>query len=361
MKKIITTATVLFTLLIALSLSCTSNNSKSSYGASVQYSDGVFSNVKAIDTMSLSELPAFFIRTMTEERIDPRPTKPLPLQKITRNDLDSLSEKSFTLFKLGHSSFLLKVYKNYWLIDPVFSQRTSPLSFIGPERFHQPPITIEELPEITGVIISHNHYDHLDKAATKMLKSKVGKFIVPLAVGNNLVDWGVPKEQIIELDWWQSIVIDEVTVTSTPAQHFSGRSLSDSNETLWSSWVVKTAEHALFYSGDTGYFDSFKEIGEKYGPFDLTLIETGAYDKAWPDVHMTPEQSLQAHIDVKGKTMLPAHNGTFDLAFHPWYEPLERIERLAKQNNVSLITPIVGEPINLNDMQSSTSWWQPIE
>ena len=157
---------------------------------------------------------------------------------------------------------------------------------------------------------------------------------------------------------WQSTKVADLEFTLTPAQHFSGRGLSDRNDTLWGSWVIRNHKFSLFYSGDSGYFNGFKEIGEKYGPFDLTIIETGAYDKDWPDVHMTPDQSIQAHLDVKGKKMLPAHNGTFDLAFHPWYEPLERVTSLGRKADVDIITPIVGEPIDVIAGASNLSWWQ---
>lgn len=335
-------------------------NQKSSaaFGSSEQFKDGQFHNVKAMEPMSLSKIPGYIKRYMTEDRVDIEPVKPIPVRAITAQALAQLPSDSITLIRLGHSSFLLKAADDYWLIDPVFSDRASPFSFIGPKRFHQPPITIDALPSIKGVIISHNHYDHLDKNAVKQLAAKVEKFIVPLGIGNDLQNWGVPQGNITELDWWQTTQVGGLSLTATPAQHFSGRSLTDGNTTLWSSWVMKTEDHALFYSGDSGYFDGFKQIGEKYGPFDMTIIETGAYDSEWPDVHMTPEQSLQAHIDVKGAKMLPAHNGTFDLAFHAWYEPLERITDLAQSSGVDLVTPVVGEPVDIISADSREAWWR---
>ncbi|WOH38699.1 MBL fold metallo-hydrolase [Thalassotalea fonticola] len=325
---------------------------------SPQFNDGKFQNSKALDTMSLKKIPEYIKRYLSEKRKDVAPIKPIPVQRISTEALKSLPADSITLFRLGHSSFLLKAENAFWLIDPVFSDRASPFSFIGPKRFHQPPISIEELPEIRGVIISHNHYDHLDKSAIKAMAKKVATFIVPLGIAADLEAWGIDSNKIIELDWWQSSTIAGLELTMTPAQHFSGRGLTDSNKTLWGSWVIKSSKQSVFYSGDSGYFDGFKRIGEKYGPFDLTIIETGAYDKDWPDVHMTPEQSLQAHIDVKGKRMLPAHNGTFDLAFHPWYEPLERITHLGKSASIDIITPIVGEPVAIAANISFLPWWQ---
>lgn len=325
---------------------------------SSQFVQGKFQNLAKTSTMSLSKIPGYIKRYFTEERIDSEPFLPIPLQFITQETLNDLPIDTMTLFRLGHSSYLVKANNKYWLIDPVFSERASPFSFLGPKRFHQPPISIEQLPEIEGIIISHNHYDHLDKEAIKQLKNKVNNFIVPLGNSADLINWGVSDNKIIELDWWQSIHLSGLDLILTPAQHFSGRGLSDGNKTLWGSWVLKSNEQTIFYSGDSGYFDGFKEIGEKYGPFDLTIIETGAYDKDWPEVHMTPEQSLQAHIDVKGKKMLPAHNGTFDLAFHPWYEPLARITTLGDENNINVITPIIGETIDIKTNNSQEKWWQ---
>lgn len=336
------------------------SNQKSSAAieSSEQFKDGKFQNAKAIEPMSLSQFPGYIKRYMTEDRVDIEPIKPVPVLAVTTEALSQLPSGSITLFRLGHSSFLLKAAGDYWLIDPVFSDRASPFSFLGPKRFHQPPITIDALPNIKGVIISHNHYDHLDKDAVKQLANKVDNFIVPLGIGNDLQNWGVSQDNITELDWWQSTKVGGLSLTATPAQHFSGRGLTDGNTTLWSSWVMKTKAQSLFYSGDSGYFDGFKQIGEKFGPFDMTIIETGAYDKDWPDVHMTPEQSLQAHIDVKGAKMLPAHNGTFDLAFHAWYEPLERITELAQSAGVNLITPVVGEPVDIIKADSRDAWWR---
>ncbi|WP_440874206.1 MBL fold metallo-hydrolase [Thalassotalea sp. PLHSN55] len=355
--KVLTTLVVLGVILSACTL-LTSQPNKAAYVESPQFELGKFKNDVSFDTMSLSKIPGYIKRYFTEKRVDIAPERPIPAQAITAEVLADLPNHTMTLFRLGHSSFLLKANSKYWLIDPVFSERASPFSFIGPKRFHQAPITIEQLPEIEGVIISHNHYDHLDKASTKSLINKVKHFIVPLGISEDLINWGVNGNAITELDWWQSTTLSGLSLTLTPAQHFSGRGISDSNNTLWGSWVIKSAEQSIFYSGDSGYFDGFKTIGEKYGPFDLTLIETGAYDKDWPEVHMTPEQSLQAHIDVQGKKMLPAHNGTFDLAFHAWYEPLERITELANSNNVALITPIVGEPIAVDSFSHQQKWWQ---
>ncbi|MEE7560304.1 hydrolase, partial [Xanthomonas sp. Kuri4-2] len=235
-----------------------------------------------------------------------------------------------------------------WLTDPVFAERASPVPFAGPRRFHAPPIALEELPPLAGVILSHNHYDHLDRASLRRLADRVGVFVAPLGVGDLLVRWGVDAAKVRQLDWWQSLTVGGLTLTAAPAQHFSGRGWFDSGRALWASWAIQHRDLKLFFSGDSGYFDGFRAIGERLGPFDLTLMENGAYDRRWPHVHMQPEQSLQAHRDVRGRALLPIHNGTFDLALHPWYEPFERISALARAAGVPLLTPRMGARVDLD-------------
>ncbi|MCJ8274030.1 MAG: MBL fold metallo-hydrolase, partial [Psychrosphaera sp.] len=225
--------------------------------SSEQFKEGKFHNAKAMEPMSLAKFPGYIKRYMTEDRVDIEPVKPVPVLPVTAQTLAQLPSDSITLFRLGHSSFLLKAAGEYWLIDPVFSDRDSPFSFMGPKRYHLPPITIDALPNIKGVIISHNHYDHLDKEAVKQLAAKVENFIVPLGIGHDLQNWGVPQDNITELDWWQSTEVGGLSLTATPAQHFSGRGLTDGNKKFWSSWVMKTDTQSLFYSGDSGYFDGF--------------------------------------------------------------------------------------------------------
>ncbi len=296
-------------------------------------------------------------RAMVEKPKDKKPKTALPINRITREQLDALNHDELHLVKLGHSSILMKVYGEYWLIDPVFSERASPFANAGPKRFQPTPITIEDLPLIDKVIISHNHYDHLDKASIKQLISKTNTFLVPLGVDADLQTWGVDKANILSFDWWQEYQSKHALLAFTPARHYSGRGANDRNLTLWGSWVIKTAHETLYFSGDSGYFEGFKEIGDKYGPFDLTMIESGAYNKDWPAVHMFPEESVQAHRDLQGKTMMPIHNSTFDLSIHPWYEPLERVTVIAKKFGVNLVTPIVGEVVNLKQKMQNTQWW----
>ena len=287
-----------------------------SRATSPQYADGKFHNVVPHEEPGFFKTLEILWRVITTKRTDATPVQPIPVLALTRADLVAAPDRS--LWRLGHSTMLLKLDGNFWLTDPVFSERASPMSFAGPKRFHAPPLRIEDLPDIAGVILSHDHYDHLDHDAVLALAPKVGQFLTPLGVGDRLIEWGVPAAKVQQFDWWQGTSIGGVRFVATPAQHFSGRSLTDRNTTLWASWVLMTDDTRIFFSGDTGYHAGFKTIGERFGPFDLAMIETGAYDAQWPDVHMQPEQSLQAHLDVKGKVMMPIHNGTFDLALHPW-------------------------------------------
>lgn len=286
------------------------------------------------------------------------PAGSIPVHTLTRDALLAAPDK--TLYRLGHSTLLIKLRGGFWLTDPVFSERASPVQWMGPKRFHASPIALNDLPPIKGVILSHDHYDHLDRDTIRQLASKVEHFITPTGVGQRLIRWGVDAAKVHEHAWWESTQIDGLRFVATPAQHFSGRGLGDSDRTLWASWVVIDGDTRVFFSGDSGYFAGFREIGERHGPFDLTLIETGAYNAAWPHVHMQPEESLQAHIDLKGKWMMPIHNGTFDLSMHAWHEPFDRIAALADQRGVSLATPRMGEALSLTAPQAGDRWWRGI-
>jgi L-ascorbate metabolism protein UlaG (beta-lactamase superfamily) len=287
------------------------------------------------------------------------PTQAVPVQPLTAAQLQAAPDGS--LYRLGHSTLLLKLDGAFWLTDPVFSERASPVQWAGPKRFHAPPISIDELPAIKGVILSHDHYDHLDHAAIMQLAPKVEVFVTPLGVGDRLIAWGVAPAKVRQLDWWQQTTLHGVQLVAAPAQHFSGRSLTDGDRTLWASWVIVAGDLRLFFSGDTGYHADFKTIGERYGPFDVTMLETGAYDAQWPEVHMQPEETLRAHRDLKGRWLMPVHNGTFDLAMHAWHEPFDRILALSEAGGVSLATPAMGERLSLKQPQAGRRWWLEVE
>ncbi|RZZ89600.1 MBL fold metallo-hydrolase [Pseudoxanthomonas winnipegensis] len=332
------------------------SNEPGSRAASLQSSAGRFRNATAIPRTGLLESLRLFRSVLFHKPRTSVPDRPIPVCPVTRAEL--LAAPDFSLYRLGHSTVLLKLRGQFWITDPVFAQRASPLPWMGPKRFHAPPIALKDLPPLKGVILSHNHYDHLDKAAVRALAASAEHFVAPLGVGDTLVRWGVPAAKVQQLDWWQSTVIDGLRLVATPAQHFSGRGLRDGNATLWCSWVLIDDGLRVFFSGDSGYFDGFRQIGERFGPFDLILVETGAYDRQWPHVHMRPEESLQAHLDLQGRWMLPIHNGTFDLALHPWFEPFERISALAAERGVALSTPVIGERVDLRQPTAGSAWWR---
>ncbi len=258
----------------------------------------------------------------------------------------------------GHSSILLEINNKTIFIDPMLTERASPVFFAGPKRFNEATANFNSLPELDAVLISHNHYDHLDKKTIQKIKHKVKVFVVPLGVSVYLTKWGVKAEKIVELDWHQSFKLNPLQITFAPARHFSGRSLFDRNKTLWGSFVIKGTKDNIFFSGDSGYSDSFKEIGKKYGPFDFAMIETGQYSNYWPASHMFPEQSVKAALDLKAKIAMPIHFASFALSFHSWNDPVERFYKSAKQNKLTIATPLIGQPVILGKKIPQEKWWQ---
>ena len=327
----------------------------SPYESSPQRRHGKFRNPVAAPTYGFTKAARLMWNMLFNKPHNTVPAGAIAVQALTRAQL--LDAPDHSLFRLGHSTVLLKLRGEFWLTDPVFSERASPVQWAGPRRFHQPPISIAELPAIKGVILSHDHFDHLDRDAIAQLAAKTEHFLTPLGVGDTLVQWGVDAAKVQQLDWWQGTSLHGLRFVATPAQHFSGRGLRDGNATLWASWVIISDELRLFFSGDSGYFDGFKQIGDKYGPFDVTLLETGAYDRQWPYVHMQPEETLQAHLDLRGQWLLPIHNGTFDLAMHAWHEPFDRMMDLAWNNCVAISTPAMGEQLDLRQPHAGQPWW----
>jgi L-ascorbate metabolism protein UlaG (beta-lactamase superfamily) len=260
----------------------------------------------------------------------------------------------------GHASTLIEIEGRRVLLDPVWSDRCSPSAAVGPRRLHEPPVRLDELPHLDAILISHDHYDHLDMDTVRELTARQSApFLVPLGVGAHLDRWGVPPERIIELDWSQTHRVAELEITCTAAQHFSGRGLRR-NGTLWSSWVVAGRHRRVYYTGDSGYFGGYAEIGTAHGPFDVTLMQIGAYDRAWPGIHMFPEEAVTAHLDLRGGLFLPVHWATFNLALHDWSEPVDRLWAEAKARDVRLAVPRPGERVVVDDPPPVDGWWQAV-
>ena len=323
---------------------------------SLQYENGKFKDIGNTLNMSISDYASTtwdFLFTGNHRT----PRKKLPIKQVDLSHFNRKDDGQLNVTWLGHSSLMINIDGYRILTDPVFEKR---ISLFGPTRFNgEVPLAIQQLSKIDAVIISHDHYDHLNKHSVQRLIEKSNKFIVPLAVGARLIDWGVPQDKIVELDWWEEYrVRQDLMVAATPAQHFSGRGITDRNKTLWASWVVYSPIHKIFFSGDSGYFDGFKQIGEKYGPFDMTFMECGAYNESWSQVHMFPEQTVQAHLDLKGKVLHPIHWATFNLALHPWYEPMERLTAAARSRSVQIATPMVGETTIYGKHIPVGKWWQ---
>ncbi|MFK7899862.1 MAG: MBL fold metallo-hydrolase [Cyclobacteriaceae bacterium] len=291
-----------------------------------------------------------------------------PQQEIKVDKIDSLTienhEKTVTqLTWFGHSAFLLEIEDKKILLDPMLGDTPAPHPLLGTKRYSKElPIEIEKLPFIDAVIFSHDHYDHLDYESVQKLKGKVNHYYTPLGVGNHLVGWSVEKEKISELNWWDTITLDSIQLACTPARHFSGRGLFDRSSTLWCSWVIKGRKDNIFFSGDSGYDTHFKKIGDKYGPFDISLMECGQYHKDWQLIHMMPEETVQAAIDLKSKLALPIHWGAFTLSLHDWTDPIERFTKKATELNLAITTPKIGEPVIVGEeVYPTSSWWEQYE
>ena len=301
---------------------------------------------------------AIWSRFLMQKKEGTVPVDPIPVRMLDRATLDALDNQSSHIIRLGHSSHMLKLGGRWWLIDPVFGPRASPFSWAGPKRFHPPPLPLEAVPPIEGLILSHDHYDHLDVPTIEALKDRVRQYYVPLGVGRRLREWGIPADRIHEFDWWETREVGPVTLTAAPSQHFSGRTLWDRDSTLWASWSVRSGGQHIFYSGDSGYFQGFKEIGARLPPIDIALMENGAYDNYWPSVHMQPDETVQAFRDLGARTLYLVHNSTFDLAFHTWRDPLERVAALAQAQGIDLATPEIGEVLTVGQPRQNRRWWE---
>jgi L-ascorbate metabolism protein UlaG (beta-lactamase superfamily) len=332
---------------------------KADYSKSKNWNSGNFVNqIPTSMDIKLKDYPAMIAKLFSNA-----PGKK-PKKDISVLQIDSLSiankPKSLTRITwFGHSAFLLEINGKNILLDPMFGEVAAPHPYLGRKRYNSKlPIEIEKLPQIDAVIMSHDHYDHLDYESILKLKDKANEFYMPLGVGRHFKKWGIDQSKIHELDWWQDIQLEELTLVCTPARHFSGRGLTDRSTTLWSSWVILSGAEKIYFSGDSGYGPHFKEIGGKYGPFDFAMIECGQYNEQWSAIHMMPEQTAQAAVDLKAMAFMPIHWGAFTLAFHSWTDPIERVSAKVKELGLDLSTPRIGEPVILGKAFPKSTWWK---
>ena len=329
------------------------------YAQSGHYRDGEFVNLVPTSVATGKSFAATMWKFIFAK--DPRATPPQPLPT---NPLDSLAitRKTPEMVRVtwfGHSASLVEIAGQNLLLDPMLGVEMGPVSWATPRRYNRTlALAPEKLPPIAAVLISHDHYDHLDYATIRTIKDKVGRFFVPLGIGPHLRRWGVPAARITEMNWGDSARLPGLTVRCTPSRHFSGRGLGNRNSTLWASWVVQSASKRVFYTGDGGYGPHFAAIGAAYGPFDVALVECGQYNADWAEIHMMPEQSVQAARDVRAALMLPVHWGAFTEANHAWNEPVRRATAEAARLGQPIATPHLGEPVTLGTAPPQQRWWE---
>jgi len=284
--------------------------------------------------------------------------KPQNAVPSIHTDLKNLPKDEDVFIWMGHSSYYIQIDGISFLIDPVLSSYGSPFRFFNKAFAGSDLFKPEDVPEIDYLVITHDHYDHLDYPTVKAIHSKVKQVILPLGVGAHFEKWGYRENQLLEEDWGTSIELkDNIKITFTPARHFSGRKFSQNN-TLWTSYVLETRNKKLFLGGDSGFDTHFKMIGGKYGPFDYAILENGQYNEAWRYIHTLPEDFIQASVDLRAKKIIPVHSGKFALALHPWNEPLQKVTALGKENNLNILTPKIGEVLDLNRSKEFQNWWE---
>jgi L-ascorbate metabolism protein UlaG (beta-lactamase superfamily) len=329
--------------------------------SSKQFHDGRFRNTAPI-TSGLSGNPLPIMGEFFFGGSQRVPRAPLPLESPL-SAWTTPVESGLRITWLGHSTMLLESDGVRVLTDPVFGERASPVSFAGAKRFHPVPATIAQLPRLDAVLLSHDHYDHLCARSMRELAKLRVPVITSLGVGLRLEGFGVEPRLITELDWGERYTLPggKLAFTATPAQHFSGRSLSDRNATLWSSWVIETERRKLFFSGDTGLTDEFRTIGSEHGPFDVVMLEIGAWHPSWGRIHLGPENALRALEMLGGGALLPVHWGTFDLALHAWDEPAETLLRLAEPAGTRVLTPLLGRPFEPAHVDAPNPWWRAVQ
>ncbi|MCB9063830.1 MAG: MBL fold metallo-hydrolase [Chitinophagales bacterium] len=329
------------------------------YATTGYYTDGKFVNQIASEMeVGVKDIPWLLYEQL---KGDPhrQPTSKFDVQHIDSMDIELKPDSISRLTWFGHSAFLLEIAGKKILLDPMFGDVPAPHPWLGKSRYSNGlPIEIEKLPKIDAIIMSHDHYDHLDYGSIMKLKEKTEQFYMPLGVGAHFRKWGVAENRIHELAWWDDIVLDSLKFTCTPARHFSGRGFTDKATTLWASWVIQSPDKNIYFSGDSGYGPHFKEIGKKFGTFDYAMMECGQYNEKWQAIHMMPEETIQAAIDVNAKITQPIHWGAFTLSLHSWTDPIERASKEAGKRNMALCTPAIGEPVLIGQEYPNNPWWE---
>lgn len=289
------------------------------------------------------------------------PRRPLPSMSPL-SAWEKMPQSGLRVTWLGHSTMLIEIDGVRILTDPVWGPRASPSALVGPKRFQAVPLSLREMPPVDVVMISHDHYDHLDYPTIRALARTSVPFVASLGVGAHLEYWGVQPERITELGWWESHTLPNtgVVLTAAPSQHFSGRGLKDRNATLWSSFAFRSSKHSVFFSGDTGLTTEYRSIREQLGPFDLVMLEIGAFHPAWGDIHLGPDNALKAHA-MLGGVFMPVHWGTFALAMHPWDQPAERLLELAPHTDAQLLMPLLGQPSEPAHAEIVEPWWRAVD
>ena len=333
---------------------------RQAYAQSGHFRDGKFFNPQATQVAAGGSTLAALWRALFVHTPDEDPAAPLPLQRLDSLALTRTPAEQVRVTWFGHSASLVEIGGKKVLLDPMLSVKLGPLPWLTPTRYNPTlAITAGQLPAIDAVLISHDHYDHLDYQTIRTIQGKVGHFYVPLGVGAHLRRWGVPADRVTEMSWGDSVRLGGLTLHSVPTRHFSGRGLTNRNSTFWSGWVLRTGGQRVYYSGDGGYGPHFAAIGQQYGPFDLALLECGQYDRQWPEIHLLPEQSVQAALDVRARAMLPVHWGAFTEAHHAWNEPAERATAEAERQGLLLTTPELGQPVVLGaGPLPQRRWWR---
>lgn len=327
--------------------------------ASTHWRDGHFVNAEATAVMQEGG-SSTFVQWFSSD-VMRVPTCRLPAVEDVKTRLAKPVGSGLRVTWLGHSTTLIELDGATILTDPMFSERASPSSLVGPKRFHPPPLALDDLPRIDAVVVSHDHYDHMDMASLQALAKKGVPIHVGLGAGAHLEAWGIPSAQIHELEWWQERTLPGgLVIASTPARHFTGRRGFGNDRVLWTSWTFIGSAHRVFFSGDTGLTDQFKAVKEKYGPFDLSMLEIGQWHPAWGSIHLGPKGALEAHAMLGATHLLPIHWATFELGLHAWNEPPETLVTEAAKSNVSVVTPLLGEPVEPLAGEKGSTWWRAL-